>query len=91
MTNPYRPRTIVRIQENEPAPNPVAVTGVIQPKAEPEPAPEGTVADVLKWVGDDPLRARTAWIQEYNGSQRKTLISELSKILRAADQNGAKQ
>lgn len=39
--------------------------------------PDGTVQDVLDWVGDDPDRARQALEAERAGQNRSTLISEL--------------
>jgi hypothetical protein len=42
--------------------------------------PEGTVQDVLDWVGDDPGRAQEALDAERVGQQRSTLISQLEAI-----------
>lgn len=39
--------------------------------------PEGTIDEVLAWVGDDPDRAAQALQAEREGKQRATLISEL--------------
>lgn len=39
--------------------------------------PDGTVGEVLDWVGDDPDRARQALEAERAGQNRSTLISEL--------------
>lgn len=41
--------------------------------------PDGTVQDVLDWVGDDPDRAQTALDAEQAGQNRATLIAELEK------------
>ena len=42
--------------------------------------PEGTAAEVLAWVGDDPARAQAALEAEEAGQQRSTLISKLETI-----------
>jgi hypothetical protein len=42
--------------------------------------PEGTRTQVLKWVGDDPERARRALQAEREGQQRSTLIAELERL-----------
>jgi hypothetical protein len=41
--------------------------------------PEGTVADVLAWVGGDPERARRALAAEQKGKRRATLIADLER------------
>jgi len=42
--------------------------------------PEGTVQEVLDWVGDDPGRAQEAIDAERAGSNRSTLITQLESI-----------
>lgn len=42
--------------------------------------PEGTVSDVLAWVGDSPTRAQAALDYEYEGQERSTLITRLEAI-----------
>jgi len=42
--------------------------------------PQGTAADVLAWVGDDPARAQAALDAEYVGANRSTLIAKLEPI-----------
>jgi len=42
-----------------------------------EDVPEGTIATVLDWVGDDPARAQQAYDAEQAGQQRSTLLAEL--------------
>lgn len=42
--------------------------------------PEGTISDVLDWVGDDPERAQAALVAERDGQNRSTLISQLESI-----------
>jgi hypothetical protein len=43
-------------------------------------APEGTIAEVLAWVGNDPERAQAALDAEYDGANRSTLITQLEAI-----------
>lgn len=45
---------------------------------EPERVPEGSVQDVLAWVGDDDDRRTAALVAERSGKKRTTLISALS-------------
>lgn len=42
--------------------------------------PQGTMQDVLNWVGDDPGRAQEALDAERAGQNRSTLISQLEAI-----------
>lgn len=42
--------------------------------------PEGTVAEVLDWVGDDPGRARAALDAERTGANRSSLINQIEPI-----------
>lgn len=42
--------------------------------------PQGTAAEVLAWVGDDPERAGEALSAEYAGQYRSTLIAKLETI-----------
>jgi hypothetical protein len=42
--------------------------------------PQGTIAEVLAWVGDDPGRARAALDAERAGQNRSTLINQLEAI-----------
>lgn len=45
-----------------------------------EPVPDGTVQEVLDWVGDDPGRAEQALEAERLGDGRSTLITKLEAI-----------
>lgn len=45
-----------------------------------EQVPEGTITDVLAWVGSDPKRARRALSAEQAGQNRSTLITALQAI-----------
>lgn len=44
----------------------------------PQVVPEGNIAEVLEWVGDDPKRRRLALEAEQAGKQRTTLLDALS-------------
>jgi hypothetical protein len=45
-----------------------------------EAPPEGTVSEVLRWVGDDPGRAGQALDAERAGRRRSSLIAELERL-----------
>jgi hypothetical protein len=57
----------------------------IRIEGEPMAGPEGTIAEVLDWVGDDPARAREALDAEYDGQNRSTLIAQLEAIADAEE------
>lgn len=42
--------------------------------------PDGTIGDVLAWVGDDPSRAEQALEVELSGKKRRTLIDALDQV-----------
>jgi hypothetical protein len=44
---------------------------------EPSEVPNGTVAEVLAWVGDDDLRRQSALTVERDGKRRATLLKAL--------------
>jgi hypothetical protein len=47
-----------------------------------EPVPDGTTAEILRWVGDDPERAQRALDKEQADDRPRTgLTGELNKIL----------
>lgn len=86
MVNPYKPKSLVRLMENEPSFQ--GFLGTVTPPIEPVDrppvmvqVPEGSVAQVLEWVGEDLLRARVALAQERKGARRKTLVAALEKVL----------
>jgi len=69
--NPYAPK----VKKTEP----VQVEEVIEEqKLE---VPEGSVASILKWVGDDKEKAEAALEAEKAGKDRVTLIEQLEEIL----------
>lgn len=49
--------------------------------------PDGTIAQVLEWVGNDPARAARALEAEQAGKNRATLTDALTKLVGSA--NGA--
>lgn len=68
--NPYAPKPKKVVAEK-----PVEVEA---PKLE---VPEGSVASILKWVGDDKEKAKAALEAEKTGKERVTLIEQLEEIL----------
>lgn len=47
---------------------------------------DGTVSDVLDWVGDDPQRAEQALgIENGKDEPRKTLVAQLEKVKESSD------
>lgn len=43
--------------------------------------PEGSIKDVIKWVGDDVDRAKKALAVEKKGDKRSTLIAKLEGVI----------
>lgn len=41
---------------------------------------EGTIDEVLEWVGDDPVRAQEAYLAEVEGKGRSTLLDKLDAL-----------
>lgn len=46
--------------------------------------PDGTIDEIMEWVGDDPAKALRALEAETAGKARTTLVGKLEKILEAA-------
>ena len=46
----------------------------------PDDVPDGTISEVLAWVGDDIVRAEAALQVELEGRRRKTLVDALDQI-----------
>lgn len=66
-SNPYAPSVIQAVQK---------------PKVdEVETAPDGSVAEVMAWVGDDADRAKLAYEKETAGNGRKSLLAKLKDLL----------
>jgi len=57
------------------------VEAVEAPVTEEQTVPEGSIKDVLGWVGEDPTKAKAALDAETSGEKRKTLVKELTAIL----------
>lgn len=51
------------------------------PVVEEATVPEGSIKDVLGWVGEDTTKAQQALDAEQAGEGRKTLISQLKNLL----------
>src|SRR4051794_16495528 len=49
--------------------------------------PQGTVAEVLEWVGNDPARARAALDAECAGANRSSLINQIEPIANRPEDN----
>src|SRR3954447_17367958 len=49
--------------------------------------PQGTVAEVLDWVGQDPARARAALDAECAGANRSSLINQIEPIANRPEDN----
>ena len=52
--------------------------------------PEGTVKEIVAWVGDDPARARAALVAE-PAPPRKSLITQLETIATTSPDDGEKE
>ena len=59
----------------------VAEKPVEAPVTEEQAAPEGSIKEVLAWVGEDATKAVTALSAEKSGEKRTTLINKLSAII----------
>lgn len=60
---------------------------IISEGADPEAVPEGTVPEILTWVGEDPVRAQKALDSEVDSNKpRKGLVSSLYEIIEAEDE-----
>lgn len=74
-------------KELKPAPvvdsfdQPVAEKAVEAPVTEEQSVPEGSIKEVLAWVGDDATKAQAALDAENAGDKRTTLITKLDAII----------
>jgi hypothetical protein len=59
----------------------VPVQPVEAPVVEEATVPEGSIKDVLGWVGEDPTKAQQALDVETSGEGRKTLIAQLKNLI----------
>jgi hypothetical protein len=60
---------------------PVVEKPVEAPVTEEQTVPEGSIKEVLAWVGEDATKAQTALTAEKSGEKRTTLITKLSAII----------
>lgn len=51
------------------------------PQIEEEAVPEGSIKEVLGWVGEDATKAQKALEAEEAGEGRKTLVAKLNEII----------
>lgn len=82
MGNPYAPKSQSQAKEAE-APE-VEETEEVEETTEPtnpDEVPEGTAAEVLEWVGEDPERAKKALEAEEEGDQRVGLSKKLKELI----------
>ena len=63
------------------APQPEQKLPAAEPTVETVQVPEGSVKEVLRWVGDDADKAKAAIDAEKKGDNRSTLISKLEAII----------
>lgn len=79
MANPYESKRVQRAFQPEPT------SGVPDPESgkpqETTVVPEGTINEIIEWVGDDTDRASIALERELEDKGRKTLIDSLEEIL----------
>jgi hypothetical protein len=59
----------------------VSEEAVEAPQTDEEAVPEGSIKEVLAWVGDDAEKAEKALSAELDGENRKTLVSKLNEII----------
>lgn len=79
MGNPYAPKSKSEPVEVE-APE-VEETEEVEETNNSEEVPEGTSAEVLEWVGEDPERAKKALEVEEQGEQRIGLSKKLKELI----------
>ncbi len=61
-----------------------------QATVDPDAVPQGTVPEVLTWVGDDPVRAQKALDEENkNDRPRKGLVSSLTEMVGESKNDGS--
>lgn len=79
-TDPYMAQNVeeARFEVEAPAEEaPVEVAPVETASVE---VPEGSIKEVLTWVGDDAEKAKAALEAEEKGENRKTLVTKLKEI-----------
>ena len=74
---PIDPLQTIAFSESGPVPPPVGQDTTETTTAILVDVPDGTVAEVLTWVGDNPQRRRRALQAELAGKNRKTLLNQL--------------
>lgn len=74
MGNPYASKKSQKSMSTEPPEPTVALQSSVEPQDE---TPDGTINEVLEWVGNDTDRANRALEKELEDKGRKTLIDAL--------------
>jgi len=72
MSNPYAPKSQLKAKAPE---QPTEVKEAITFDV-----PDGSVKEVLKWVGTDADKARAAYAVETEDKQRSSLLSQLKEL-----------
>jgi hypothetical protein len=88
-TDPYMAPDAPHVEEAKPVQTPVVDSfdqkvnekPVEAPVTEEQTAPEGSIKEVLAWVGEDATKAQTALKAEKAGEKRTTLISKLEAVI----------
>lgn len=88
-TDPYMAADAPKVEEAKPVVAPAVDASaqkasekpVEAPVVEENSAPEGSIKEVLAWVGEDSTKAQTALTAEKAGEKRTTLINKLSAII----------
>ena len=81
--DPYAPNTEeakFEVSSFAPAGEPEEFQAPSEPVTE-EAVPEGSVKEILAWVGEDSAKAKKALEAEEAGEGRKTLVTKLTEII----------
>jgi hypothetical protein len=86
MGNPFAPKSVSSRVKKSDKSNVIGTAEIKVTKSEPVQeekleAPEGTVAEILDWVGEDVEKAKVALEAEKAGKKRKSLIEELEALI----------
>lgn len=84
MGNPYAPKSQSAEPKEVESPEfetPEEVTEIEEETTNSDEVPEGTAAEVLEWVGEDPERAKKALEVEEQGENRVGLSKKLKDLI----------
>jgi hypothetical protein len=86
-TDPFAAKTPEEVAAQEAARNPVVAPEPVADRLEDEvkeaealESPNGTISEILEWVGGSPERAQIALAAEEAGQNRKNLVRQLRNI-----------